>query len=428
MPHLTPKFYVGRIRKEIVAEFHESRIRKQPETEIHDAETLRAIMPCSTGQLVEMPKSSIDSFFYYILSPEGQIVKKSSQIGEPVSLGCSRFRFRTGSSSLLQLDHKPPCVDLEAVYNAMLYFGWPQSFTNLVRTSSVHPSRLSRLPVELRLRILNSLPLKYVHRTLNVAFPDLATLHLENIALRFEAWLSKTCSRDNMRYVATRVAGGGIYEIYRLRSSEYDQWPNFSIASSPQLPDIQPFAPSLQCARTSLAIAIEWYFWASTIFWEYVHPQQDVHNPNVESIWRAGQVRASFTTTPATREEAKVPESENGDPANKRGFMIMLDQMLIRTTAPIEIDEDPEGKYDFKCTELGQAVFILEEELADILDDFRYFVMPRLCELRSIDNPERLSHFPEDMRIPTWNEVQSWIAMAKGVLDMEFPLEHIGSL
>lgn len=394
----------------------------------------RRAQPSQHRQLAEVSKELSDSRSPFYFSPSSYRVFSKLPIWDGKVQAdvttVSKVQYRRDTLLRLQLNRKPPCVDLEAIHYAMSWFDWPYSFTNLIMVTSFYASMLSklpRLPNELQLNIIENLRPKHVHQALNVVFPHLATLHLKDIASRFRTWIYGVFSRDNVRYVATQVFEENsthIHEIYRLRSPQYDCWPKFSVASASSLPNVEAGAPGLNATRCLFPKSIEQYLWATTIFWEHTNTHRRiVSESQLDKRCRYFPRPPWSVCTNAEKRASALNSNKRSNFVSRGGFLIPIDGEILRRPIPIAVGNVPNpnipvASLDFiahvKC-----GVFILEEEMAEIMEDFKSFVKPRLLALRNIflKNPgKEIVEFPEGLPVMKWPQIGGWYEDGKKLL------------
>lgn len=329
----------------------------------------------------------------------------------------------------------PPCVDLEAVYNAMTFLGLRYEFTNFVRVPSPYVSfwKLARLPIEIQLHILESFSRpKDADLALSFPFPHLASHHFRTISSHFKEWLFDLCSRENMRYVCTQYLGQGTgVEIYRLQS-QYNLYPDFSVTSTSSLPPLEPFVPNLDIVQSKLTVAIERYFWYNVLRWEDYFIQQ--------SSEADGQPSGSNGPASAPNPQSDYPTQNNipmsnRDPCNPshtearastltsidmRCLLIPLEGQYLRKAERQRSETGVSITNQRKTVVVYSAVLFLEEEFSRIKEDFECFVRPRLLQLHNIYTPA-LHRFPSGVERLSREELCHWKSLANQVLDIFVP-------
>lgn len=167
-----------------------------------------------------------------------------------------------------------PRIDLEALHNAMTFWGAASIFKQVLRLPSTPRltwtliPRIARLPAELQFSILDFLRPKDIDVALNFAFAHFVPeyFRLQCMSSRFIDWANNLCSRNNLRHLVTLEMESSEYEpcrweIYRLKAEEYNRYPQFSMRPLSWPPDLEPLVPSLDLASFQLFSTIERMFW-----------------------------------------------------------------------------------------------------------------------------------------------------------------------
>lgn len=376
-------------------------------------------------QIVLLPESK-DTFAPYVLHPtSGNVVReaeltKEEKAHRPPPVKMSRLELFGGSLWWLTAFSEPQHMDLEILYNAMVFWGCETRFTEFLKlppTSELsqipYIPRLAKLPIDLQLDILERLRFKDIDLALNFAFSHFVPSYfrIQTMPKRFTQWYERICSRNNLRHVCTQDLPQDYYnlpnrwEVYRLKSPQYDCYPELSMRTflTPFLVDLEPLVPGLDLAQVKILTAIE------RIFWKHKMGIGYGRNP-----WVKGSSSFNFSyNRDSTKSLVRIWSGYYEGPShaekrflllagkNVRCLFIPLDYEQLKLWKPKNLDDH------YHVYPMQYGLLLFQEELTLMMEDFGFFARPRLLELRDNFTPG-MSQFPPGLDLLTEEEEAGW--------------------
>ncbi|KAK0122179.1 hypothetical protein ONS95_010437 [Cadophora gregata] len=206
-----------------------------------------------------------------------------------------RFRKSPAKHALLEVSSvqfTANRLNTQLCYLTLNYFSRPLERYSKIRwldiVRQIPVDRVSSLPVELRLQILETMSLAAMDNAFRSSFQDLIHLYLPTIQLKAKQWCTDLFSRNNFVYAGSSVIdleGQKPCDVYRLRYPNLHPelqprkyHPNHQPDATDSVWDTVQYPPSLSHAGMMLMDALE------QILWHRSQPTDKIRNR--DKIWR----------------------------------------------------------------------------------------------------------------------------------------------